>query len=139
LLKIIIDTNIFISGILTEGGNPSLVIKAWKRSQKYKLFVTEEIIQEILKVLKRLKVTEDIIYDWDQAIRKNAIKVITTQKIDFIKDDPEDNKFLECAISAHADYIVSGDSHLTKLKKFEGVNIVTAKQFLEILSNYKEK
>jgi len=134
LLKLVIDTNIFVSGVLVEGGNPSVIIKAWKRTQKYQLFVTEEIIQEVLRVMQRLNVNPDIIADWDRVIRKNAISVIPTKKIEAIKDDPSDNKFLECAIEVSADYIVSGDKHLKGLKEFNGIKIVSAKEFLGILS-----
>lgn len=134
MLKVVIDTNIFVSGVLVEGGNPSIIIKAWKRTQKYQLFVTEEIVQEALKVMKRLNVTGDIIGDWDRAIRKNAISIVPTREIKAVKDDPSDNKFLECAIEAGADYIVSGDKHLKELKEFKGIKIVTAKEFLGILS-----
>jgi putative PIN family toxin of toxin-antitoxin system len=134
LLKVVIDTNIFISGVLVEGGNPSLIIKSWKRTQKYQLFVTEEIIQETLRVMQRLNVHPEIITDWDKAIRKNAISVVPTRKIEAIKEDPSDNKFLECAIEVRADYIVSGDNHLKGLKEFQGIKIVSAKEFLGILS-----
>jgi putative PIN family toxin of toxin-antitoxin system len=134
LLKVVIDTNIFISGVLVEGGNPSLIIKSWKRTQKYQLFVTEEIIQETLRVMQRLNVHPEIITDWDKAIRKNAISVVPTRKIEAIKEDPSDNKFLECALEVRADYIVSGDNHLKGLKEFQGIKIVSAKEFLGILS-----
>ncbi len=134
MLKVVIDTNIFISGVLVEGGNPSLIIKSWKRTQKYQLFVTEEIIQETLRVMQRLNVHPEIITDWDKAIRKNAISVVPTRKIEAIKEDPSDNKFLECALEVRADYIVSGDNHLKGLKEFQGIKIVSAKEFLGILS-----
>ena len=134
MLKVVIDTNIFISGVLVEGGNPSLIIKSWKRTQKYQLFVTEEMIQETLRVMQRLNVDLDIITDWDKAIRKNAISVVPTKKIEAIKEDPSDNKFLECAIEVRADYIVSGDNHLKGLKEFQGIKIVSAREFLGILS-----
>lgn len=138
MLKVVIDTNVFVSGLLTEGGNPSIVIKAWKRTQKYQIFVTEEIIQEILRVMKRLKVDADIIKDWDKTIREKAIQVAPVRKIEVIKEDSQDNKFLECAIGSHADYIVSGDRHLKKLNEFEGIKIVNAKEFLDILKSYRE-
>ena len=134
MLKLVIDTNIFVSGVLVEGGNPSVIIKAWKRTQKYQLFITEEIIQEALRVMQRLNVNPDIIADWDKVIRENVISVVPTRKIEAIKDDPSDNKFLECAIEVSADYIVSGDKHLKGLKEFKGIKIVSAKEFLGILS-----
>lgn len=134
MLKVVIDTNVFISGVLVEAGNPSLVIKAWKRAQKYQLFITEEIIQEILKVMHRLNVNADIIADWDKVIRKNAIFAVPARKIEAIKEDPSDNKFLECAVEAQADYIISGDKHLKKLVEFERIKIIDARRFLDILS-----
>lgn len=134
MLKVVIDTNIFISGVLVEGGNPSIIIKSWKKTQKYQLFVTEEIIQEALRVMQRLNVDPDIITDWDKVIRKNAISVVPTKKIEAVKEDPSDNKFLECAIEVRADYIVSGDNHLKELKEFQGIKIVSAKEFLGILT-----
>jgi len=137
LLKVVIDTNIFVSGVLVEGSNPSLIIKAWKRSRKYQLFVTEEILQEVLKVMQRLNVPADIITDWGKLIRKNAIFVVPTKKIEAVKEDPSDNKFLECAIESGADYIVSGDRHLKGLKEFRGIKIVNAREFLGILTKEK--
>lgn len=134
MLKVVIDTNIFVSGVLVEGGNPSVILKAWKRTQKYQLFVTEEIIQEVLRVMQRLNVPPEIITDWDKAIRKNAISVVPMRKIEAVKEDPSDNKFLECAIESRADYIVSGDSHLKGLKEFQGIKIISAREFLGILS-----
>ena len=88
--------------------------------------------------MRELNLSPDIIKDWDRDIGKNAIKVSPTRKIELIKEDPPDDMFLECAIEAHADYIVSGDDHLKKLSEFEGIEIVTPKKFLDILKDYKE-
>lgn len=137
MLKVVIDTNVFISGVLVEAGNPSLVIKVWKKARKYQLFITEEIVQESLKVMRRLNVDPGIIADWDKVIRKNAISAAPARKIEVIKEDPSDNKFLECAIEAHADYIISGDKHLKKLVEFEGIKIIDARKFLDILAGYR--
>lgn len=134
MLKVVIDTNIFISGVLVETGSPSLVLKIWKRTRKYQLFITEEIIKESLKVMYRLGIDAGIITDWDKMIRGNAISVIPVRKIEVIKEDPSDNKFLECAIEAQADYIISGDKHLKKLVEFEGIKIIDARRFLDILA-----
>lgn len=133
MLRVVIDTNIFISGVLQEAGNPAGLIKVWKRTQKYQLFVTEGIVQEILRVMQRLNINTDIIAEWDRVIRKDAFFVAPNRRIEAIKEDPSDNKFLECAIESRADYIVSGDKDLINLKEFEGIKIVTAREFLDIL------
>lgn len=54
-------------------------------------------------------------------------------KIIEITEDLEDNKILEAASEAKADYIISGDKHLLKLKEFKGIKIVKAKEFLEFI------
>ena len=48
-----------------------------------------------------------------------------------VKNDPDDNKIVECAVSCGADYIVTGDRHLLDIKEYKGIKIVTAKQFLD--------
>jgi predicted nucleic acid-binding protein len=58
----------------------------------------------------------------------NIIK--TTNKISYIKDDADDDKILECAISAESDYIISGDKHLIKLKSFRNIKILKPADFL---------
>jgi len=138
LLRVVIDTNVFVSGILTETGNPSIALKAWKRTRKYQLFISEEIIEEVLKVMHRLEVPKDVINDWDKTIRKNAVIVFPAKKIRAVKNDPSDDKFLECAAQAKADYIVTGDKHLKKLSRFEEIKIINSKNFLDILFKYKE-
>ena len=138
MLKVVIDTNVFISGILIEGSNPSIIIKASKRTRKFHIFISQEIIQEVLKVMQRLRIPKDIINDWEKIIKKDAIFVTTSKKIYAVKDDPSDNKFLECAIEANADYIITGDKHLKKLDKFEGIKIVNPKTFLNIILRYEE-
>ena len=54
-----------------------------------------------------------------------------------IKEDPEDNRVLECAVSANADFVISGDSHLLSLKSYSGINIISASEFLK--SNHQSK
>lgn len=54
-------------------------------------------------------------------------------KLTVIKDDPKDDKFLECAIEAKADFIVSGDHHLKDLKQFRYIKIVSPTEFLDIV------
>ena len=58
--------------------------------------------------------------------------VNTTLKIDAIKDDIEDNFLLECAVEINADYIISGDEHLKKLKEYKNIKIVSVNEFLKL-------
>ncbi|HEX8228447.1 MAG TPA: putative toxin-antitoxin system toxin component, PIN family, partial [Chloroflexia bacterium] len=62
-----------------------------------------------------------------------AIFVHPTVPIDAIASDPDDNKFLECAVAGGADYIVSGDKHLLSLGEYEGIRILSPADFLRVL------
>ena len=54
-------------------------------------------------------------------------------KIDWLKDDPADNRYLECAVEGAADFLVSGDQLLLTLSAYQGVTILTPRAFLEVL------
>jgi predicted nucleic acid-binding protein len=64
-------------------------------------------------------------------IRGAAHVVEPRERLDVIKEDPPDNRILECAVKARADFIVSGNKHLLKLKEFRGAIIVRAPGFFE--------
>lgn len=67
---------------------------------------------------------------------KRASKIVAPQqKLNIIKQDPDDNVILECAIEGKAGYIVSGDRHLLALKQYRGIKIITARQFIETLKS----
>lgn len=68
--------------------------------------------------------------DWISRISDN---VEPTQPVDVIKDDPPDNRILECAAAANSDYIISGDKHLPRLKNFSGQPILPVSGFLRVL------
>ncbi|MCG2722043.1 MAG: putative toxin-antitoxin system toxin component, PIN family, partial [Thermodesulfovibrionales bacterium] len=59
---------------------------------------------------------------------------VVSLHIEAVPEDPEDNKFIECALTCKADYIVSGDRHLLNLKEYAGIKILKASEFLAILS-----
>ncbi len=63
-----------------------------------------------------------------------STKVTPKENVEVIREDPEDNKFLDCAVAGKADYIVSGDQHLLELNEHEGIKIVTASELLKVLS-----
>lgn len=136
-MRIVLDTNTILSGLLWHG-NEEKLLKEIDRG-RVQMYLSEEIFDEVTNVLRRKKLqdilskanlSEDELIE--QITRKgNFIKPKT--KINVITEDSEDNKILECAVEAKAKYIVSGDKHLLKLKKFKGIKIVKSKEILEIL------
>ena len=128
-MKVVIDTNVFISAIM-RGGNPERILKAWERG-RFNLFVSQEILKEVLETMSELGFPEEKVIAWKNLITKQAHKVVPSKRLKIITADPDDNIFLECALEVGANYIVSGDKHLLDLGEYEGIKILTPKGFLE--------
>jgi len=132
-MKVVFDTNVFISAVLF-GGNPETVFDLAKREKSVTLFISEGIIQETARILK---IKFDI-SDWHinrvlNNIRNNSTLVIPTISVSKITTHNEDNRILECALTAQADYLISGDKkHILSLKKFRGITILSPAEFLKI-------
>ena len=132
-MKVILDTNIIISGIFWKGASEK-VLYSWV-NDKFKLVISLEIIAEIIKTLMNFKIKlsfNDILL-WLSIILWKAELVEPEKKIDIIKDDLDDNKFLEAAITGNADLIISQDKHLLNLKEYEGVRIVRPEEAVLLL------
>lgn len=93
------------------------------------------MLNELAKVLrKKFEQPEDKIEAQLALIVKYSQITEPKIKVKEIKEDPSDDKVLECALSCKADYIVSGNWHLLKLGAYKGIKIVNPKEFLEALS-----
>ena len=66
---------------------------------------------------------------------EHVVLVDPKEKIRLIEDDPKDNIFIECALAGECKFIVSGDHHLLKLKEYKDIKIVTAKEFMSLVSD----
>ncbi|MBU0566967.1 putative toxin-antitoxin system toxin component, PIN family [bacterium] len=129
--KVVVDTNVFISAHLVPNGNPAKVVDSWVEDDGYELILSKPIVEEIIKVLHRKEIKVERIEKLLSLIFQKATMVTPEKEISIIKDDPDDNKFLECAVSGGAAYIVSGDKHLLDLGGYDGIEILTPKRFLE--------
>jgi putative PIN family toxin of toxin-antitoxin system len=133
-MKVVLDTNVFISGIFWSGNYCSCIIDKWK-SKKIELISSSEMIGELVKTLRSFKISlsEEMIEEWKNLILNNSIFIQPSTKICVIKDDPEDNKFLEVAIDGNADFIISQDKHLLNLKEFQGIRIIKPEEAFKIM------
>ena len=128
-MKIIVDTNVLISG-LYFGGFPGEILK-YIQIGLFSPYASEEIIDEYLEVVKRLSEKNR---QSDKFVLKaflSKLSVIKTKSSLEICRDKDDDKFINCAIDAKAIYIVSGDEDLLVLKSVENIEIVTAKELCE--------
>src|SRR3989344_1729458 len=98
MIKVVVDTNVFISGIFWEGNYCSQIIHAW-RTGKIQLISSLEILQELSEKLQSFKIQmpKEMIQEWRHMIIENATMVEPTEKLDLVKNDPKDNKFFEAA------------------------------------------
>jgi putative PIN family toxin of toxin-antitoxin system len=132
-MKIVLGANIFVSSLFF-GGNPRAVLeRAVNKSDE--LFITKEILNEVESVIKRPKfhAGKDEIEYFIQSIEEIGNKIVPQKKIKHGSRDKTDNKYIECGIMGNVDYIISGDIHLLEIKKFGAIQIVTAKEYLEII------
>ena len=137
MLKLVLDTNTLVSAFFWEGNESKLFEKI--EEGKILLFTSLEILKEAEEVLKRPKFKE-VIMSTKQTPNEIIQKIISISHIVFgpklninICRDPNDNMFIECAINAKADYIVSGDKDLLTLKEYANVKIVTTSEMLRLL------
>ncbi len=130
--KVVIDTNIYISAIFW-GGKPREVVDLG-RDKNILIFTSLDIEKEIAEKLRtKFKLDEEKVNKVLLDFATFTIPVKVTKRIQAVPDDPEDDKFIECAISCNADYIVSGDRHLLNLKGYAGIRILKASEFLSSL------
>ena len=134
-MRIVLDTNVIISGLFWRG-IPGKILENILRG-KYILCFSEETWREFQKVLNYPKFKSQIqelpfpLEEFLNKLTEKAIIVYSPNKLDVIKEHPADNKFLSCAISCGASFIISGDKHLLQLKKFQDISILTPREFLK--------
>jgi putative PIN family toxin of toxin-antitoxin system len=138
-IKAVLDTNILVSLLFKKGLAKEFSKLMEKGSVEF--YSSEEILGELARVLTYPKI--------EQVFKKAGInkttalesiveilKIVNPKvKVDAVKSDPLDNKVLECALEAGANYVVSGDRHLLELRRFRKIEILTAREFLEETSS----
>lgn len=134
-MRAAIDTNVFVSSFF--GGVPLKVIEYWF-SGRLTLCVSKPVLKEYFDVLSRFEFEdESLLYRLKSAFEKNFNLVFVNNPKEelWIKEDPADNKFIACAIALKAEYIVSGDAHLRKLKNIGKIKIVSPVEMLDLLED----
>ena len=131
MLKVTPDTNILVSAVISKGNEFELLRLA--HIGRIKVILSLQILKEFKDVISRKKFgfSDEKINRILKSIVNISAIVMPSNRIDLIKEDPADNKILECAETGKADYIVSGDGHLLKLKKYKGIEIVKTSNILK--------
>jgi len=130
-MRVVIDTNIFVSSFF--GGNPHTIIDLW-RNEKITLCLSKDILGEYIDVLQRIGLRdgseiEELLSLFAKGF--NIVFTTRTPKIRAVKDDPDDDKFIECAVALKAEVIITGDRAIKALEEYMGIKILTPQQFLK--------
>jgi len=129
VLKVVLDTNIYVSALAFPGGRADEAIRLAFEA-RYQLFLSPAILAELVNVLERkFKWNRSQSVEACQMLSEIAQVVRPKTRVSILKDEP-DNRILECALAAHADRIVSGDHHLLNLGEFRGIKSETLSDFI---------
>jgi putative PIN family toxin of toxin-antitoxin system len=134
VLKVTADTNVLISALAYPRGKPHQFLQN-ALSGEISLTVSKAIIDEMADVLgRKFGVSAEDIAMAQSIIADAARTVQPAVELYVIKEDPADNRILECAVSAGSDYIVSGDKDLLRLKRYDSIRILSVADFLDLVA-----
>ena len=131
------DTNVFISSFF--GGNPRKVIDLWK-SGVITLCLSKPIVDEYIEVLCRLELQGEKELEELLGLFAHGFHLVYTAKtpeLHVVKEDPDDDKFIECAVALKAKFVITGDSAVRKIRNYMNIKIVSPREFLNSLRKHK--
>ncbi len=136
-MKVVVDTNVIVSGLLSPTSYTATIIQYWTK-KRFDILVSHAILHEYEKVLAypHLRIARNEREQFIRLVKKAASLITPTQTI-AVARDPSDNKFLECAVAGRAEYIVSSDPDLLDLKTYQGIAMLAPAAFLEVLQESK--
>jgi putative PIN family toxin of toxin-antitoxin system len=130
VIKVVLDTNVFVSSFF--GGNPRRIVDLWKTGE-ITLCLSKPIIDEYVEVLRRLGLQDERELEALLELFARGFHVIFTAKtpqLHVVEKDPDDDKFIECAVALKADCVVSGDKSLTAIQEYMNIKITSPRDFI---------
>lgn len=143
MLKVVLDANIFVNAVLKPHSELAKIFELVKEG-KIRLILSNDILSEIRAVLLYPKIKQrhrrspKEIEEFLQKTIPVSIIAPGKMKVQTVKDDPADTKYLAAAVEAKADFIISGDRHLKNLKMFEGIRILDPSAFLKFIEKISD-
>ncbi len=128
--KVVLDTNIWLSAFGWKGSSRE-ILKLTVQN-KITVIISPSIFNEFSRVIEypKFNFSKQKKIRLKRFVLSTASVVVPRRQVNIIREDPSDNMFLECACESKADFIVTGDSHLLKLRRFGNTKIVTPTKFL---------
>lgn len=135
-MKIVLDTNVLISGLIKEGKPRDLLLEILLN---HELVISREILEEVATIANepriRRYVDHEDITDFLRDLATSASIVKIKTKFRAVKQDPDDDTILRTAVDGRARLVVSGDNHLLDMKGLRGIRIVSVAEMLQMLKN----
>ena len=132
-MRVVIDTNVLVSGIFWSGP-PHTLLSVWA-SGAFVLCASAAVLEEYFEVIDRLAARcgrDDLARRWKTYLFEHAEILDSSYEYGGCRD-PDDAKFVECAVSADAEYLASGDQDLLTLERVGDVVILSPAKLLAIL------
>ena len=130
MIRVVVDTNVFISSFF--GGNPRKIIDLWK-SGEITLCLSKPIVDEYIEVLRRLELQDEKELEELLGLFAHGFHLVYTAKtpeLHVVEEDPDDDKFIECAVALKAKFVITGDSAVKKIQDYMNIKIVSPREFL---------
>jgi putative PIN family toxin of toxin-antitoxin system len=136
--RAVLDANVYVSAAVHADGPPGQIVLAFLRKAAFELVLSPAIVEEVLRALTYPKVRKLICGEirpdlWFEDIVMLAERVAGELPLPRLCDDPDDDKYIAAAIEGNAAFVVTGDRQLLTLSKYEGVQMVTPRAFLDLL------
>jgi len=143
-VRAVLDTNVLVSGLVAEQGSPRQILDAWLEGL-YTLVTSLYLVEELVHVLsypriaKRLRLDEAELEAILAALLSKAEVTSGWLRLPGVTRDPKDDAVVACAKEGEVNYLVSGDQDLLVMGEYEGIRVITPRQFVEILASLKSQ
>ena len=134
-MKVVVDTNVLISALVGHGKPRRLITLLL---EAHEIIISKEMTTELIEVLRRAKfrkIKNRHVDNFLSILVGRAKLVRVEDRLNVMVEDPDDNLVLGTACGGRANYLVSGDKHLLKLKQFRSIRIVSVREMLELLDS----
>ena len=139
MLRAVLDANVFVSAFLQPKGPSGCILRGFLEQSSFEVVLSESILAEVRgsmrypRVRRRLALSDLEIEARIASIGLLADLVSGATKAHAVKEDFDDDKYVEAALEGQAGFVVSGDRHLLKLQQYEGIQILSPRQFLNLI------
>ena len=138
MIRAVLDANVLVSASFTAKTPPGQILDAW-RARRFTTVFSDAILAEVGRVFRYPKIQNR--HRWPEPrvrlflrhLRRLSVLTPGTLQVHVVAEDPDDDKYLACALEGGAGYLVTGDRHLLGLKQYRGVRILSPRSFLEII------